>query len=262
MSLPAAIASCKSSARNLVVAASKKSVSSRFLSAALRSLVQRVSPCAFANCASFALLRPRRIGSGITRSPFLSTTPPWARVARIERIKCWFMPMRPVTPFMMMPRRCCAIPVMPFSCSTPVRGVPRKGASTAPTWLFHPQQSVDAPGVLSEGLARFHLEGARMRQLDPEIVRHSRWPCGEHNHPGAEKHRLGDAVGHEQDGLFRFFPDAQQLEVHFLARERVERAERLVHQDQLGIVNESARDRRALLHAAGEFVGVFVLVAL
>jgi hypothetical protein len=35
-------------------------------------------------------------------------------MARIERIKCWFMPMRPVTPFMMMPRRCCAISVLPF----------------------------------------------------------------------------------------------------------------------------------------------------
>jgi len=49
------------------------------------------------------------MGSGITRSPFLSATPPAARIATIERIKCWFMPMRPVTPFMMMPSRCCVI---------------------------------------------------------------------------------------------------------------------------------------------------------
>jgi len=38
----------------LVVAASKKSVSSRLLSATLRSVVQRAIPCAFASCASLA----------------------------------------------------------------------------------------------------------------------------------------------------------------------------------------------------------------
>ena len=45
-------------------------------------------------------------------SPLRSATPPWARIATIERIRCWFMPMRPVTPFMMMPRRCCAISLL------------------------------------------------------------------------------------------------------------------------------------------------------
>src|SRR5712691_3035912 len=238
MSLPAAIALRKSLARSLVVAASKKSVSSRFLSAALRSLVQRVSPCALANCASFASLRPRRIGSGITRSPFLSATPPCARMATIERIRCWFIPMRPVTPFMMMPSRCCAM------------------------LLLHSQQSIDTPRVLAEPLVGLHLEGARMRELDAEIVGHARRPRGEHDHARAEKHRLGDAVGDEDDGLLRFLPDAQQLDVHLLARERIERAEWLVHQDQLGIVDERAGDGRALLHAAGKLVGVFVLVAL
>ena len=39
-----------------------------------------------------------------------------------------------------------------------------------------------------------------------------------------------------------------------LARERVERAERLVHQQQLGVARERARDAHALLHAAGELV--------
>ena len=30
-------------------------------------------------------------------------TPPCSRIARIERTRCWLSPMRPVTPFMMMP---------------------------------------------------------------------------------------------------------------------------------------------------------------
>ena len=100
-----------------------------------------------------------------------------------------------------------------------------------------------------------------MRQLDAEIVGHARRAGGEHDHAGAEKHRLGDAVGDEDDGLPRFLPDAQQLEIHLLARQGIECAERLVHQDQLGIVDERTRDRRALLHAAGQLVGILVLVA-
>ncbi len=54
-------------------------------------------------------------------------------------------------------------------------------------------------------------------------------------------------------------PDAQEFEVHLLARQRIERAERLVHQDQLRIVHQRTRDGRALLHAARQLVGVLVL---
>ena len=37
--------------------------------------------------------------------PPSSATPPCARIALIERTRCWLVPMRPVTPFMMMPSR-------------------------------------------------------------------------------------------------------------------------------------------------------------
>ena len=39
----------------------------------------------------------------MTTSPRESLTPPCWRIARMEPTKCWFVPMRPVTPFMMMP---------------------------------------------------------------------------------------------------------------------------------------------------------------
>ena len=48
-------------------------------------------------------LRPTRIGSGMMVSLGLSLTPPCWMMAQIERRRCWFIPMRPVTPFMMMP---------------------------------------------------------------------------------------------------------------------------------------------------------------
>src|SRR5438445_3369283 len=59
--------------------------------------------CAPAISRSFVSSRPTRIGSGSRRSPFGSGTPPWRRTATIERMRCWFNPIRPVTPFMMMP---------------------------------------------------------------------------------------------------------------------------------------------------------------
>ena len=43
------------------------------------------------------------MGSGITRSPLGSATPPCSRIATIERTKCWLSPMRPVTPYITMP---------------------------------------------------------------------------------------------------------------------------------------------------------------
>ena len=57
-------------------------------------------------------------------------------------------------------------------------------------------------------------------------------------------------------------PDREQLEVEALARHLVECAERLVHQQKRGLERESARDRRTLLHAAGELPGMVVAEAL
>ena len=76
-----------------------------------------------------------------------------------------------------------------------------------------------------------------------------------------EEYGFLDRVGHEQDGLAAFAPDPQHFEVHLFAGQRVERAERLVHQDQFWIVDEGAGDRRALLHAAGQLLRIFVFVA-
>ena len=50
--------------------------------------------------------------------------------------------------------------------------------------------------------------------------------------------------------------DARQLGLHPLARHLVERAERLVHQQQPRTLGERARDRDALLHAARELIGM------
>src|SRR6266852_7790707 len=101
--------------RSFVDAASKKIASSGFLSASSRSVDQRSTPCSAASFFSFSALRPTRIGSGITRVPSPSRTPPSLRIAMTERARCWFVPMRPVTPFMMTPSLCSAMASYPKS---------------------------------------------------------------------------------------------------------------------------------------------------
>src|ERR1700694_3004188 len=109
----AARAFLSTAGRSFVEAASKTTVSSGFLSASSRSMVQRSTPCSAASFFSFSALRPTRIGSGITRVPSASRTPPSLRIAITERARCWFVPMRPVTPFMTMPSLCSAIASYP-----------------------------------------------------------------------------------------------------------------------------------------------------
>ena len=57
-------------------------------------------------------------------------------------------------------------------------------------------------------------------------------------------------------------PELQQLLVELVAHDLVERAERLVHQQQLRLERQRAGDRGALLHAARELPGILALEAL
>ena len=59
-------------------------------------------------------------------------------------------------------------------------------------------------------------------------------------------------MGHEQHGCAKLLPDPEQRFLHHGARLRVERAERLVHQQDIGGIGESARDADALLHSSGQ----------
>ena len=56
--------------------------------------------------------------------------------------------------------------------------------------------------------------------------------------------------------------NSQQLHVEVVAHDLVERAERLVHQQQIGVEGERPGDRGALLHAARQLPGIFLLEAL
>ena len=75
-----------------------------------------------------------------------------------------------------------------------------------------------------------------------------------HHHAVGEQHRFVEIVGDEEDGLFGAVMDVQQLALQGLARLRIERAERLVHQQHFRIDCQCARYADALLHAARELV--------
>ena len=103
---------------------------------------------------------------------------------------------------------------------------------------------------------------ARMRQVDGDIRLDAAGPRRHHDDARGHEDRLLDVVGDEQHRLLAPLPDAEQQFLHQPARLVVERAERLVQQQDLGIVGERAGDRGALLHAAGKLLWPMVLEPL
>src|SRR5437763_2164241 len=101
-----------------------------------------------------------------------------------------------------------------------------------------------------------------MRNVDGNDPPHPPRPCAQHHHPIGELHRLVDVVRDEQNRLPLRLPDPQQLAPHLQARDRVERAERLVEVKHVGIDGQRARHLHALLHPAGELAWVGALEAL
>ena len=87
-------------------------------------------------------------------------------------------------------------------------------------------------------------------------------PAGEQHHPVAEADRLADVVGDEQHGEPGARPERLELVVEQVAGHRVERAERLVHEQDVGLLRERPGERGALAHAAGELVRALVAEVL
>ena len=63
---------------------------------------------------------------------------------------------------------------------------------------------------------------------------------------------------HHESELLSLRPDVEDLVLHVHARKLVQRAERLVEQQYLRLVDERAHERHALRHAAGELRGIVV----
>src|SRR5437773_3285179 len=100
---------------------------------------------------------------------------------------------------------------------------------------------------------------ARARQVDRIDRFHPPGRGGHHDDPIRQRDRLFQIVGHEDHRTLELRPDLEEVVLHQVAGLHVEGAERLVHQDDLGLVHHRHRQRDALAHPARELVGVILL---
>ena len=75
-------------------------------------------------------------------------------------------------------------------------------------------------------------------------------PVSHHRDAVGEVNRFLDAVGDKDDGLAELVPDVQQLVLQGPASQRIERAERLIHQHDRRIERQQSRNCDSLAHAA------------
>src|SRR2546428_6245053 len=100
------------------------------------------------------------------------------------------------------------------------------------------------------------LHRARSRNVDLEELAHARRPGGEHEDAVAHGDRLFDGMCDEYHRSRRELVDAEQLVLQDFARQGVERAEGLVHKQDVRLDGERTREAGALLHAARKLVRV------
>lgn len=87
---------------------------------------------------------------------------------------------------------------------------------------------------------------------DGELGDEPAWTSTHHNDSISQQDRLLDAVGHENDGAPLLLPQVEQLVLHDGACLHVKRRERLIHQQERGVVGEGAGEVRPLAHPTGE----------
>ena len=134
---------------------------------------------------------------------------------------------------------------------SPRRGRPVRGPSASGTGLPTRNASRHASrarsSARSRACRRSSVGGRSMSMTSRDPAR----PRAHDDHARRQEDRLRDRVGDEARSCVPVrSPDPQDLLVHPLAGHLVERAERLVHEQDRGLERERPGDRDALLHAA------------
>ena len=93
-----------------------------------------------------------------------------------------------------------------------------------------------------------------MRDVDVERRLDPSRPRRQDDDAIAEPRRLADVVGDEQDGQTALPGQRLEFVVQGVPGHRVEGPERLVHQQDVGVLGESAGHRRPLAHTTGQLV--------
>src|SRR5262245_17616164 len=102
------------------------------------------------------------------------------------------------------------------------------------------KEMIDAPDDVDESGAFARIDAAWARQIDSDDFPHAARPGRHDNDAVGEKDRLLDAVGDKDHSLTGGLPDILQIDLQLRAGERIERAERLVHQKKRRVVDERA----------------------
>ena len=79
-----------------------------------------------------------------------------------------------------------------------------------------------------------------------------------HSNPVTEPQRLIEVMGDEHDGATLFGLETQQLVLHVVADERVERRKWLIEEQDLGVKGKCAGQAYTLLHASRQLIRVMV----
>jgi hypothetical protein len=98
------------------------------------------------------------------------------------------------------------------------------------------------------------VDPARPFDHHREFRQHAARAAAQHHHPVPEPNCLPHVVSDEQDGQVPLGGDPVELVVQHVPGHRVERAERLVHEQHVRVLGEGAGQRDPLPHAAGQLV--------
>ena len=119
----------------------------------------------------------------------------------------------------------------------PIRAAPECSGATPPVWI--------APVP-------------RIGTVDRDVGLDARGPVAEHDDAIGQEHRLLHIMGHHQRGETALLPKRGDFRLHGDARQGIELAERLVEDEDFGIVDQRPRQRDPLRHAAGKLMRIGV----
>src|SRR5581483_25811 len=106
------------------------------------------------------------------------------------------------------------------------------------------------------------VEAAGTGNVDAELVDDAARAAGEHQHPVTEADGLPHVVGDEDDDDPGLLPHPLELVVEQVAGDGVEGPERLVHEEDGGVLGDGPGQGHPLAHAARQLVGPLRAVAL
>src|SRR6478735_1383499 len=124
------------------------------------------------------------------------------------------------------------------------------------------EEMTDVLDILSEFLSLTNAERTRPGNIDRNDFRDATGISRHHHDAVPQIYGFIDTVRDEDDRLARLVPKSLQLRIEVVTRHGIEGTERLIHQQEIRIDDQRAADGHTLAHAAGQFPGKAVRIAV